>query len=385
MSPEDLGFLRGFSIITGYAIFLNLGLFESLHRLYPYYIGRGRRETALAHAEIGQAWIAAMTAAVSGAFVIMALSALFRGNWRAGLGWCVQAVAVISINYGGFLSATYRSGQDFKTLAKSSVISSIVNFAILPLFLIWPYIALVLRSILGSLSSLIYLHIRRPLHLSWRFNLREWYYLVRQGMPIFIASYGASSLWYTIEMTMILHYLGASSLGLWTMSIIIFQAMKMIPESINAVYYPRIYELFGRTGKRTDLWRLIRRPMLFGATGMLFVTAIAWVTLPFVVQYLMPRYIAAISIMKIMMTTLPLVVLELPYAFFVASGKTVQQNVIVYASMSCFVVFALLAATQGLGLSGMVGASALGRLARVSLIYGSLSKTEQANENSKGD
>ena len=73
VSPDDLGYLRGFSIVTGYVLFLNLGLFESLHRLYPYYIGKGHKERALAHAEIGQAWNVAVSAVVSAVFIVLAI------------------------------------------------------------------------------------------------------------------------------------------------------------------------------------------------------------------------------------------------------------------------------------------------------------------------
>jgi O-antigen/teichoic acid export membrane protein len=375
VSPGDLGYLRGFSIVTGYVLFLNLGLFESLHRLYPYYIGKGQRERALAHAEIGQAWNVAVSAVVSGAFIVLAVSSLITGNWRAALGWLVQVVAVVWINYGGYLSATYRSGHDFKTVAKGTVISSIVNLLILPLFVIWPYVTLVLRSSLGTLVNVIYLHIRRPLHVPWRFHWKEWYELVKQGFPIFLASYGASSLWSTLEMTIILHYLDTSALGLWTMSFILFQAIKMLPDAVNAVYFPRIYEIFGRTERFNDLWRLVRRPMLLSMIGMLFSVVISSLVLPFVIPILMPKYIAAIPIMLLMMLNLPLISLKLPYAFLVARGAVIHQNVITYASMGCFLLLSLAALKLGLGLAGVVQADVLGQSVYVILTFISIFRT----------
>jgi O-antigen/teichoic acid export membrane protein len=376
VAPDDLGYLRGFSIVTGYVLFLNLGLFESLHRLYPYYIGKGQRKRALAHAEIGQAWNVAVSAVVSSIFIILAITSFVNGNWHGALGWLVQVVAVIGITYGGYLSATYRSGHDFKTVAKGSVISSIVNFLILPLFVVWPYITLVLRSSLGSLINLIYLHIQRPLHLRWRFNWTEWYDLVKQGLPIFIASYGASSLWATLEMTIILHYLGTSALGIWTMSFILFQAIKVLPEAINAVYFPRIYEIFGRTESFTELWPLVQKPVLWGVSGMLLVAALGWIITPYIIPILIPKYVAAIPIIHVMILVLPLINMELPYAFLVANGNVTQQNIVVYASMGSFLLLALLAIRLGWGLTGVVEASLLGRIIRVLFIYGYLHPTK---------
>jgi len=385
VSPSDLGYLRSFSIITGYTVFLNLGLFESLHRLYPYYIGKGQRSLALTHAEIGQAWNVAMSLVLSGIFVAFAISSMILGNWHAMLAWLVQAVAIAVIFYGGYLNATFRSGHDFKTIAKGSVISGAASFLTLPLFIAWPYVALILRSSLGSLVNLIYLHIRRPLHLQWRFNWKEWYALVRQGLPIFIASYGATSLWSALEATVVLRYLGTLALGLWTMSFMLFQAAKMLPDAINAVYFPRINETFGRSESIAELWQLTRGPMLLGLFGMLLIVILSWMCLPIVIPILMPKYVASIPAMDIMLLILPITALELPYAFLVAQGRIVQQNFIVYGSMGCFLLLALAATHLGLGLRGVVSASVMGQFVEVLLIHGYLYLTRKPRQKCQRD
>ena len=168
VSPTDLGYLRGFLIVSGYVIFLNLGLFDAVHRLYPYYMGKGQKEKAIVVAEIGQAWNVSVSVVISGGFIILAVIAQISGNWRAMLAWAVQALLMFALIYGGYLSATYRSGHEFGTVAKGAVIVSIVNLSFLPLLPFWPYVGLAMRSSVGDFINMIYLHFHRPLHLPWR-------------------------------------------------------------------------------------------------------------------------------------------------------------------------------------------------------------------------
>jgi O-antigen/teichoic acid export membrane protein len=379
VNPDDLGYLRSFSIITGYAVFLSLGSFESLHRLYPYYIGKGQRDLAIAQAEIGQSWNAAISILLAGAFVGLAVWALTAGDGRAALAWLVQAVAITAVFYGGYLGATYRTGHDFNTIAKGSLLSAAASLLTLPLFALWPYLAMIIRNSFGSLVNLVYLHIHRPLHVPWRFNWSEWAGLVRQGLPIFFASYGATSLWAVLEATLVFRFAGTLALGLWTMSFMLFQAAKMLPDAINTVYFPRINETFGRTESTAELWRLVRKPMLVGLAGMALITLCGWALLPVAAPVLLPKYAAALPVMCIMLLALPITTLELPYAFLVAQGRILQQNLIIYGSLACFLLLALAAIGLGQGLIGVVAASVLGQFLEVAFIHGYLYLTRRAD------
>ncbi len=370
VGPEDLGYLRQFGIITSYAFFLHLGLWHALQRRYPLHIGQGRRDQALAVVEICQSWNVSVALLASGIFTALAAVALSVGNWRAALAWLVQAVAMASNFYGGYLGATYRSGHDFETATKSSVISSITGLVCLPMFPFWAYLALVLRSSLGSLTSLFYLHVRRPLRLPWRFNWREWYHLLKEGLPLFTASYGAGVGWSAVEASLVLRYIGARSLGLWSACIMMLELAKTIPQAIVAIYVPRLTEQYGRSASIRECLGVCWKPMLVGGSGVTAVAAVLWAGIPFAVTWLTPKYIEAIPTMCLMMLYLPALILELPLALLIAMGHLVQQNVATYGGLACFLTLAIASIHLGWGLNGVVVASLLGRLFRTALSYG---------------
>ena len=146
VSPSDLGYFRGFSILTEYAVFLHLGIFVSIQRSYPLSIGRGDTKKAQAIAEVSQAWVLTVSFVAGSVFAALALISLYAGNWRAAVGFFVQVVSISSFFYGSFLSATYRSGHHFMAVAKASVIANVAGIITLPLFAFWPYVALAVRT-----------------------------------------------------------------------------------------------------------------------------------------------------------------------------------------------------------------------------------------------
>ena len=370
VTPEDLGYFRGFSIATGYAFFFHFGLFGALQRLYPFYVGKGERSRALALAQVCQAWNLSVSILLGGVFMALAAVSLYQGNWRAMLGWLVQVVGISGFIYGGYLSATYRSGHDFSTVAKGGVLSSITSLFTLPFFIWWPYVALALRSSVGNLVSLVYLHIRRPLRLGWRFTWSEWYGLLKEGGPIFIASYGYTTGWSVVETSLILHFLDTGALGLWSMSFLLSEGSNKLAQAITAVYTPRITEWWGKTESIRECLELMRKPLRWGVPGMLAMAAVIAACLPFVVPLLAPKYTAAVSTMSLMLLLLPLYVLELPFSLLVAMGRVIQQNVVTYVGLLSFALLAVASVFLGYGLNGIVVASLIGRAIRLLGTFG---------------
>lgn len=369
VSPADLGYFRSFAIATGYLFFLNMGSFNAIHRFYPFYIGKGQKDKALAIVEIGQAWNAAITVLVSLVFLVLALLALLQGDWQATLAWLVQVVTISTVIYGGYLGVTYRTGNDFLLVAKGSVISSVVNLFTLPLFLVWPYLALVLRSSLGSIVNLVYLHLNRTLRPKLRFNWPEWFGMVRQGVPIFTATYGYITFWAVVQSTLVFTYLGTHALGLWSMTVIFLEAMNKIPQALVAVYMPRVTEMYGRTENISECVALMRKPILAGFFGTLIIAIGGAVVMPLVLPLIIPKYIEAIPVMGIMLFALPLMVLELPNALLVAMNKILEFNIAVYVGLGGFVLLSLLAFWLGWGLNGLALASLVGIAIRTALIF----------------
>lgn len=382
--PEDLGYFRGFTIATGYLYFLQLGTLEALQRRYPILVGRDQRPAALAAAEVTRAWSLAICWIVGGGYAIAALYCLGTGRFYATGAWLVQIAAYLWMVYGNYLGVTYRTNHKFRDVAKSSLMASITSLLTLPFFPFWPYWAMCARAGLVSLAQTAYQHLRRPLRIGWRFTWPEWRSLVGEGIPIFSAYYVQAVGWLTVEGTLILRFAGAEALGLWSMSLMVMEAARQIPLGGTTVYIPRIEEHFGRTGSVRACWALARRPMLLNLAGALCLAAFAYLALPWVIGLLMPKYVAAVPCMQLMLLYLPLAALELPFYILRAMGKIVAQNAAALFGLGVFLAAAAAALGSGWGLTGIVGASMLGKFAWLACVYGFVYRRRDFESPSKG-
>lgn len=370
VTPSVLGYFRTFSIYTGYAFFLNFGIFNAFQRLYPYLRGKGEVQEAVAIAEVCQAWTVMVSAFVSVIFASLSFLAALRGDWPAFGGWAVQVVTIVTLVYGGYLTHTFRTSHDFLDVAKGSVFSTFTSTLVLPIFAIYPYVGLIMRSTVGSVANLAYLHAKRPLRVTWRFSIVEWWMLVKKGMPLFIAGYGATVLWSVTELSIISRFLGAEAVGLWSVSFMVLEAASKVPQSIVTVYDPRLTENFGKHESCIAFVKWCLEPLQYGLAFVSFMILVGWLSLPLVVPIIMPQYVSAVPVMQVMLLTLPLLLLELPNTLLVAQGKVLNQNMAVYVGLLVFVVVALVCVITGAGLVSVVVASLLGRTVRILLVFG---------------
>ncbi len=367
--PEDLGYFRGFTIATGYLYFLQMGTLEALQRRYPILVGQDQRASALAAAEVTRAWSLMLCWIVGAGYAVAAVYCVGYGNWYAMGAWLVQIATYLWMVYGNYLGVTYRTNHKFRDVAKSSLMASITGLLTLPLFPFWPYWAMCARAGLVSLAQTTYQHLRRPLRLRWRFTWPEWRSLVGEGIPIFSAYYIQAVGWLTVEGTLILRFVGQEALGLWSMSLMVMEAARQVPLSGTTVYIPRIEEHFGRTGSVKACWALARRPMLLNLASALGLAAAAFIALPWVIGLLMPKYAAAVPCMQLMLLYLPLAALELPFYILRAMGKIAAQNIAAVFGLVVFLAAAAGAIHWGWGLTGVVGASMLGKAAWLACVY----------------
>lgn len=69
---------------------------------------------------------------------------------------------------------------------------------------------------------------------------------------MFTADYATHTGWTVVETTLIMRFLGAEALGLWSVSFMLLEAANKAAQAITAVYIPRVFEVFGRTERVRD-------------------------------------------------------------------------------------------------------------------------------------
>lgn len=369
VTPEDFGYFRQFGIVTGYVFFLQLGVFHALERWYPYCIGRGESDKAVAMAEVGQSWILIVTIPICAVFAALACVSFLHGSWKAGLGWAAQTLLVLNSLYGGFLNTIYRSGHDFKKVAQAQMWSVPASLLALPFFWVQSYVALFLRNVAGVGVTLWRLHKLRPVRLHWRFTWSAWLAVVKQGMPRFTAYYVAAIGLDTLTATIILKMLGQKDLGYWSFAIMVVGLLYQVPQALTAIYAPRIMELYGKTGSPRQCLALCRKPILYGM-GIAVACAIGGgVGTKLLLPLVVPKYGATAGLICLLLAGHPLKMLEFPSSILSAMNWLLFLNVNALLGAGAQLACALVGIRLGWGLYGVAAGVLAGGALRMLVFW----------------
>lgn len=385
IGPEDMGVFRTFGIVAGYLTFLHLGVFDGLQREIPLQLGRGNRTKAEQAASACLAWIMFISLACGTIFLGMALRAAYYGEWKQVGGWLAYTSVIVATFYGGYLGTTFRTGQQFITLSKTSVISAIAGTLVLPLLPMLGYFGACLRTAVSSISSLFVLHRWRPMRVRPRFDWSSFREVIRIGLPLSGAGYIATSLWVSLEGTFVLAWFGIKVLGLYSMAVFVRTVVAQLAQNMNQVMNVKIYEQYGRSGRVEDCARLILKPTAFAFLASLPLILAGWFALPWAVSLLIPKYLGAISMMRVMLLAMPIMFLSLPVTILWATGRRIDCFTSVIAGFMAFVGLSFLFDRLNVGVLSVLIASILGQAINVLVSYLLILKVVHQQRQASGD
>ncbi len=323
IGPETLGFYSKFTILPGFMFFLHLGVFTSLARQYPYYVGKGDRKTALSYAACALGWTRLLCAVHALVFLIPCALAVFRRDWPVALGWGTQILVSSTSLYMFYLGSTYRNSSEFVAWSKASVISAAASLAALPLVALYRFFGLCARASLPDFISMLYAHCNRPLKIRARLNRPVLKKMIAFGAPLMIFTYIATSLWDAVERSYILKMTGEKNLGVFVFAVTLCIALMTVSTSISQVFNPRIAMLYGSSGKGMAVsFRYCLKCSFVGLGVMLPLIVLTYWLLDPLVRWLLPKYADSIPIARCLCWLSLLPVMELPKQLLIVAKRT---------------------------------------------------------------
>lgn len=331
VTAEMLGYFKQFSILSGYLFIFHLGTYQALERYIPFFYGKNKEETAKEYTAVTYFWISLCSIIISIIFIILGIRSINQGDYRDAICWGVQLITSVYTLVSGVLASTYRSIKDFEKLAKANIIGSIATLFALPVFWINPFIGLVLKSVLNAISIIPLLK-NRPIRVRPIFSFPVFGKLLKQGFPIFTASYITGTGLDTIRNTLVLTYASHVGLGLWNFAYMFYTMVIIIPNSVVAVINPRIIRLYGQTGSLKSVVNKYKKTVLFMLLAMFVCATIGGVLLVLLVPIVLPNYIESIPIMLALLPCFVLRAMELFYTMLLAVNDMKGINVISFIS-----------------------------------------------------
>lgn len=288
--PADLGIWKSALILQSYVALLQAGVIHGLNRELPYQMGKG----GYSHEKFAST--AQTFAFVVSIFLLVAAAA----SWALPVGiktkYALSAVFVVSacgifINY---LSVTYRAAQLFVKFAKINLIVAGVNLLTLLFVFYLKYFGIPLRVSVIAVCQVALLYIFRPLHVSFKFDLKSFLALLKIGVPLYASGY-IIQLALTFPNTILLLEEGTKAVGLFAPAVAAFGLMMMLPQSIGQYVYARMSFRLGQTDNPKALWTYAWKSSLGLVLISLPIIALISLTAPYIIHRFYPKYIECIN------------------------------------------------------------------------------------------
>ena len=247
------------------------------------------------------------------------------------------------------LSATYRSGKEFQRMAKANVANPIVSLILIPFYWVQPFVTMILRNCTSAIST-VRLFLLRPIKVKFRFNFKEWVGLIKQGLPLFSASYVTTTGLDAIRGTLILIFLSKEQLGYWSFAYMCILLVLQLPTSITGVYAPRIVSEYAKTNKISACLKMSKKPILVGGAIMLALVPCGVACVCFLLPVILPNYVGAMMTIYILLLSVPFKLSDTLSSILVAAKKVKALNVISIVSSLVQVTVSLLLAYWGVGI-----------------------------------
>ncbi|GBE30113.1 hypothetical protein BMS3Bbin04_01139 [bacterium BMS3Bbin04] len=290
VEPAVLGLLAAFALSLKYANFLQVGSINGLARQIPFFIGRDDYPKAKQQTAAGFAWMFLMAGIAFVVLIVLGVRELVLKDLMMASGWFTYATVVVFTLLFHTYEITYRSHSNFNKLAGIEVTRSIVSLIMLVAVYYLDFYGLLIRVWVVSLIPLILIYRFRPMKdVIPKWNFGELKQLWAVGIPIY-AVVMITSLWQTVNVTLVLKIMGVEGMGLMTLALTIGTVMAVLPKAFSKVTMPRAAMIYGQGGGLLTIVKILIKPtvvlvLIVGAAVVIMIPLVAWATNLFLPKY----------------------------------------------------------------------------------------------------
>lgn len=328
IGPDITGFCQAFAIPLGYLWILTLGVPSALARELPYYLAVGERDRALRYTTTAQSFSIVMGCLCASVFIWLSASSLIRGDYLSAIGWGFQIIASFLLIYGSYIETLYRTTDEFIKIAKSNTIAAISTLVAFPLIFWHPYLGIWTKNISGTVTSTIYLYLKRPFRLGFAIEMETLRQLARFGLPLIAITYIEASLWTSTQLSLIYKIAGSTNLGLFVFVQSILNALLIIPDAVADILRPRFVTVYGESnGNIQQTLKIAIKPLALALIASTLIIIAGWLFLDEIIVWLLPKYVDAIPAIGIALLIVPVMTVHcIKYIFVVC--KNLKYNLL---------------------------------------------------------
>ncbi len=305
IDPLVFGIYSTCLLLKSYFSYAQLGSLNAFNRDYPQLIGAEDKEKAKQYRDTTFTYVLVVFATLS---LVMSIAILLVGSFKGtdgrytyGLIFCAFITTTSVIE--SFLSSRVRIDGSFKftsLVIVTELLATGVGFIIVPLM---GYYALYIVTIGASCIGIMMYYKRGISDITLQLDRTLLRTIILSGIPLLINNL----IWTivdSIDKFVILGFMNAERLGLYSIAQMAFSYMIMIPSAMSQLFYVNLGKVYGATGSKEQLNRVAINYTLVIATVMSFLVLTAYFFIEPLVILIMPKYSDGVSSAQILMLAL---------------------------------------------------------------------------------
>lgn len=302
LGPELLGIWQSVTLIDAYLPFLQLGIQSGLNIELPILLGERNKEKSNKLVSTALSF-AVLLASLLSVVAISVLIVLAVNGCDTKVYWGVVAVSFMAITscFNLHYIATYRSSRAFDKLSKIYIIKSILSLLMIVLIYKYQYFGLLLFYVLVNVVTTILTWYFAPYRaLKPNFDKSLFIILLKRGVIMSIVNQ-IKAIIESLPRIILLHKGGVIQVGLFNPALSIGTFMNLVPKQIAQFLHPQMAMKYGETKRASDMWPYFKALTIFVPLVLLPFAAMGWFVMPYVLEYLFPKYIDSLLPVKIML------------------------------------------------------------------------------------
>ncbi|MBI2644485.1 MAG: oligosaccharide flippase family protein [Candidatus Wildermuthbacteria bacterium] len=357
LGPAIFGVWQGARLLLGYGTNVGLGTIEGMQKEIPVLRGRGNQEKVLTIARTSFFFNFAATLFLS--IVILLSSFFIHAGQEMILALRFISVLLVLQFLKMFYETWLKAHKKFDTLSVVAAIDGIGFLASLTLIFFYSFLGFLLGYVFTMLASTAYAMGKSEYKFALGLDGKTLRSLMIIGFPIMLIGFSGMG-FQTIDRVLILGFLGAASLGEYSLGWLLFMPFTFLIYTVNSVMFPHFAERFGAKGTDGALLNFIVVPIQYVALIMPTLIGAIVIALPELVPLFLPAYEKGVLAAQIFLFgSFFISTVGMAGNFFISTNRQNFYLLILAASFALNFVLSIFFLSLGLGIVGVAWGAAL--------------------------
>lgn len=302
LGPELLGIWQSLTIINSYLPFTQLGIQSGLNLRLPVLLGANENEKAHQQVQTGLAYAIFLSAVFFVVALIAVVILILKGtDPKITCGVIAISIMAIMSCYQLHYIATFRSAGAFDKLTKIYLIECVTSIALIYFIYKYQYYGLVIYQAAQSTIHVLLLHHYAPYKTTKpKFYRQSFIELLKPGLFMVYHNQIVGVI-RSLPRVILLKFGGVVSVGLFNPALTVGTCMNLIPDQLGTFLHPQLGYKYGQTKCARDMWRYFKVLTILAPLVMLPITIVGWFAMPYVLEYVFPKYISSLEPIRIML------------------------------------------------------------------------------------